>query len=214
MSGVLNMLVGKKLSPEEQVKKWRSDMRQQERELERRIRSIDSEEAKVKRDIKAAAKRGDKTSCMTLAKEVVNARKAKERMYTSKAQMNSIIMQLQQQVAMIKVAGNIQKSAELMKLVNKLIKVPEMSKNMQEMQREMMKAGIIEEMMNDAIDMADDEGIDDESEEIVDKVLLELTDGLLGQAGSVKQDMENPTEETEELGDKSMEVRFEALKAT
>ena len=73
-------------------------MRQQQRELERRIKSIDTEEMKVKRDIKAAAKRGDKTSCMTLAKEVLNSRKAKERMYTSKAQMNSVVMQLEQQV--------------------------------------------------------------------------------------------------------------------
>ena len=40
-----------------------------------------------------------------------------------------------------------------------------------------IQAGIIEEMMNDAIDMGDEEGLEEESEEIVDKVLFELTDG-------------------------------------
>ncbi|TPX38134.1 hypothetical protein SmJEL517_g00374 [Synchytrium microbalum] len=212
MADLLNMIIGKRLTPDEQVRKWRSDMRSQEREIDKRIRSIETEEAKIKRDIKAAAKRNDTTSCRILAKEVVRARKAKERMYTSKAQMNSVVMQLQQQVAMVKVAGHLQKSTEMMKLVNKLVKLPEISKNMEEMQREMMKAGIIEEMMNDAIELGDDDGIEEESDEIVDKVLFELTDGLLGQAGSVKQD--EPDEVEEEPAEKVMAARLKALKAT
>jgi charged multivesicular body protein 3 len=52
---------------------------------------------KVKRSLKEAAKKGDKTVCTMLAKEIVRSRKAKDRLHTSKAQMNSVVMQLQQQ---------------------------------------------------------------------------------------------------------------------
>ena len=56
------------------------------------------EEEKVKKSIKEAAKRGDQVICKTLAKELIRSKKAKERLHTSKAQMNSIILQLQQQL--------------------------------------------------------------------------------------------------------------------
>jgi charged multivesicular body protein 3 len=44
---------------------------------------------------------------------------------------------------------------------------------------------VIEEMMNDAIDMRDEDDIEEEAAEEVDKILYELTDGLLGEIGPV-----------------------------
>ena len=98
MSQVLEMIIGKKLTPEEQVKKWRSSIRAQERDLDKTIRSIDTEEQKAKKLLKQAAKRNDKTSCNILAKEIVASRKARDRIYTSKAQLNSLVMSMQQQL--------------------------------------------------------------------------------------------------------------------
>lgn len=40
-------------------------------------------------------------------------------------------------------------------------------------------------MLEDTLEMEDDEELEEEADEEVDKVLLELTDGKLGQAGSV-----------------------------
>jgi charged multivesicular body protein 3 len=40
-------------------------------------------------------------------------------------------------------------------------------------------------MMNDAIEMRDEEDIEEEAAEEVDKILYELTDGLLGEIGPV-----------------------------
>ncbi|GFZ20429.1 SNF7 family protein [Actinidia rufa] len=62
-----------------------------------------------------------------------------------------------------------------MKLVNDLMKAPEIAITMQEFSKEMTKAGIIEETVNDAIDSAlDSEDIEDEIDEEVDKVLTAL----------------------------------------
>ncbi|KAJ3179355.1 Charged multivesicular body protein 3 [Geranomyces variabilis] len=182
MASVMQMFIGKKLTPEEQVKKWRQSVRAQERELDKSMRGIDAEEMKVKRHLKAAAKRNDATSCRILAKEIVTSRKARDRLATSKAQLNSLTMNMQQQLATMKIAGTVQKSTQIMKLVNNLVKLPEISATMQEMGQEMMKAGIIEEMMEDTLEMGDEDEIEAEADEEVNKVLFELTDGMLGEA--------------------------------
>ena len=59
-----------------------------------------------------------------LAKEVLHTRKAVNRMYTNKAQLTAINAQLTEQLAMVKVAGTLSKSTEVMTLVNNLVKVP------------------------------------------------------------------------------------------
>lgn len=87
---------------------------------------------------------------------------------------------------MYKVTGSMQKSTEIMKLSNQLVKLPQVSKVMREMSQEMMKAGIMEELLDDTLDSGvlgeDDEELETEAEGEVDKVLFQLTDGKLGQA--------------------------------
>ena len=56
---------------------------------------IQREEEKVRKSIKNAAKRGDTGTAKMLAKEVVRSRKAVNRLHTSKAQMNSVVMQME-----------------------------------------------------------------------------------------------------------------------
>ena len=53
---------------------------------------------KVKKSIKDAAKKGQTDVCKILAKEVVQSRKAVGKLYASKAQMNSVLMQMQHQL--------------------------------------------------------------------------------------------------------------------
>ncbi|KAL5146695.1 Vacuolar protein sorting-associated protein 24 1 [Glycine soja] len=77
--------------------------------------------------------------------------------------------------AIARTVGHLSKSAEVMKLVNNLMKAPEMAVTMQEFSKEMTKAGVIEEIVNDAVDSAlDSEDIEDEIEEEVDKVLTAI----------------------------------------
>jgi charged multivesicular body protein 3 len=47
----------------------------------------------------------------------------------------------------------------------------------------------MEEMMEETIDAVDDEEIEQEADEEVEKVLYELTDGKLGQAGRVNTEL-------------------------
>ncbi|XP_039287599.1 charged multivesicular body protein 3 [Nilaparvata lugens] len=175
--------------PKEQVNEWCHKIRKEGYQLDRQIRAIQREEEKVKRSLKEAAKKGDKSVCIVLAKEVVRARKAINKIYTSKAHLNSIQMQMKNQLATLRVAGSLQKSTEVMQAMQRLIKVPEVAATMREMSKEMMRAGIIEEMLEDTMSSIEDpEEMEEEAQEEVDKVLWELTAGALGQAPAAVTD--------------------------
>ncbi|KAK1571050.1 hypothetical protein Q3G72_011173 [Acer saccharum] len=164
-----------KVNPQQQLRDWQRKLRQECRNVERQIRDIQREEKSVQKAIKDAAKRNDMVSAKALAKEVLMSRKAVNRLYENKAQLNSISMHLGESVAISRTVGHLSKSAEVMKLVNDLMKAPEMAATMQEFSKEMTKAGVIEEMVNDSLDTAlDSDDIEEEIEEEVDRVLTEL----------------------------------------
>lgn len=74
-----------------------------------------------------------------------------------------------------KVTGHMQKSTEVMKMMGKLVKVSEVSATMQAMQQEMMKAGVIEEMVDSAMEALDGSDEEEEADAEVEKVMAELS---------------------------------------
>ncbi|KAG9317668.1 Snf7-domain-containing protein [Chiua virens] len=193
-------------TPEEKVRVWQGKLRAESRQLDREMRQLDAATQKARLMVKQLATKGDVKSARILAKEVVRSNKQKDRLSVSKARLGSIGTQLTQQLAMLKVTGSLQKSTEIMKLSNSLIKLPQISQAMREMNMEMTKAGIMEEMLEDMLEMDEEEGIEEEADAEVDKVLFELTNGKLGQAGTVG--VEVPTAQ-ERLEEEEMEKTME-----
>ncbi|KAF8897584.1 vacuolar sorting protein VPS24 [Infundibulicybe gibba] len=185
-------------TPEERVKAWQTKLRAESRQLDREMRQLDMATSKARQSVKQLAVKGDVKSARILAREVVRSNKQKDRLSVSKARLGSIGTQLSQQMAMIKVTGSLQKSTEIMKLSNALIKLPQISQTMREMSMEMTKAGVMEEMMEDTLEMDDDEELVEEADAEVDKVLFDLTNGKLGQAGSVGTDIPSLEDRLEE----------------
>ena len=218
-------LFGKSPDPKDQVNDWTKKLRKEGNQIERQINGIKREEAKVTKSLKDAAKKGDKDVCKILAKEIVNSRKSVNKLYAAKANINSVSMQMKNQLAMVKVAGSLQQSTEVMKTMQQLVKLPEIQKTMMEMSREMMKAGIIEEMMEDTMEgLTEGEDMEEEVEAAVDKVLFELTAGKLGEAPAALKDTlpapaaaaasPGPAEaESEEEDMEEMQSRLEALRS-
>ena len=60
-----------------------------------------------------------------MAKEIVGSQRAVSKLYASKAQINSVIMQMESQASMVRMSKGIQASTDVMKLMNKLTKVIE-----------------------------------------------------------------------------------------
>lgn len=112
-------------------------------------------------------------------------RRTIESMMTAQAQMNSIGMQLQSQVAIIKVQGAMSKSTEIMKLVGNLIKLPEIQESMLEMSREMIRSGMIEDSVNEALDSLNGDEVEAQAQVEMDKILAELSIEVTGRASAV-----------------------------
>ncbi|KAK1125065.1 Charged multivesicular body protein 3 [Melipona quadrifasciata] len=211
-------------NPKEMVQEWTHKLRKEGYQLDRQVRAIQREEEKIKRSLKEAAKKGDKDVCKILAKEIIRARKTCNKLYTSKAHMNSVSLQMKNQLATIRVAGSVQKSTEVMQAMQSLVRVPEVAATMRELSKEMMKAGIIEEMLDETMESVEDsEEVEDEADEEIDKILWEVTAGQLGTAPAVVTETPGSVvastsaeEESEDVNDKELEemkLRLQSLRS-
>ncbi|KAF2226962.1 charged multivesicular body protein 3 [Elsinoe ampelina] len=226
MQTVKHMLWGP--SPEEQKRKCNTLVRQNIRKLDRDINQLKQLEGKTKTYIQQAAKRAERNPSQgkqaaketrTFAKELIKIRKQGQRLNTSKAQLQSVGMQVNEAFSVRKIEGSIKASTGIMKDVNTLVKLPELTGTMRELSQELMKAGIIEEMVGDTLDAQEGLEEDEEAEEEVEKVLGEiLKDKLPPSAAQGELAPVEPVEATEEEEDQeevlaAMRGRLEALKS-
>ena len=155
------------------------------------------------------------------ARELIRVRKQSARLQTSKAQLQSVSMQINEAFSIRKIEGSIKASTGIMKNVNALVRLPELTGTMRELSQELVKAGIIEEMVGDALpDSELLEGEDEEAEMEVDKVLSEvLKDKLpqqekpLDELPTANVPVEAEEEEDQEEMLAAMRGRLEALKS-
>lgn len=57
-----------------------------------------------------------------------------------------------------------------MRAMQQLVKLPEISRTMQDLSKEMMKAGIIDEMLEETLDVMEPEEFEEETDKEIDKV--------------------------------------------
>lgn len=210
------------------MRKCNSLIRANTRKLDRDILQLKTVEQKTKQYILAASKRGQRNPSQAkqaasetrqFARELIRVRKQSARLHTSKAQLQSVQMQVNEAFSVRKIEGSLKASTAIMKDVNVLVKLPELTGTMRELSQELMKAGIIEEMVGDTL--PDDgllEGEDEEAEAEVDKVLGELLPKVEGKKIDEKPVEEEPVEEEEDYEDQEatlaqMRGRLEALKS-
>lgn len=206
------------------------------RKIDRDITAVKQVEIKTKNLIVQADRRAQKDPARRkqaeqeargFARELIRARKASNRLVTSKAQLASVQMQVNEAFAVRKIEGSIRASVGIMKDVNALIRLPELAGTMQELSTELMKAGVIEEMVDETLP-EDDELLeeDEEAEGEVDKVLGEILKGKMEKSGQMPsappQKVEEPAqpaaaaEEDEEDMEATMDQmrnRLEALRS-
>jgi len=126
---------------------------------------------------------------------------------------------------MVRAAGCIKRSTDVMTAMNKLVKIPELQKTMLEMAREMERAGLIEETIGDALGVLDGDEVETETENEVNKVVAELTGDLFKDTAATptalpqtavpaqpEAQQETPVEEDAAPGDlDAMKARLQAL---
>ena len=173
-----------------QRKKCQRLVTTESRILEKQIRACEASEAKARRLIEASARRGCENPSQAkqaaaetrlFARELIRARKQTARVTTSKAQLESVGMQVNQALRMNKMQVSLNQATGIMKGVNTLVQLPELMGTMRELSQELLKADIVGQMTEDMMpDAQIVEGEDEAAESEVDKVLGEVlkTPGL------------------------------------
>ncbi|KAL9107391.1 MAG: hypothetical protein Q9227_007675 [Pyrenula ochraceoflavens] len=218
-----------KPDPAAQMRKCNSLIKANTRKLDRDIAQLKILDQKTRQYILQASRRGQRNPSQakqaaaetrTFAKELLRVRKQSARLHTSKAQLQSVGMQVNEAFSTRKIEGSLKASTGIMKDVNTLVRLPELTGTMQQLSQELMKAGIIEEMVGDTL--PNDELLENEDEEAeaeVDKVLGEVLQGKLGKVEAPAPKLpEQPVEEEEDFEDQEatleqMRGRLEALKS-
>lgn len=127
-------------------------------------------------------------------------------------------MQVNEAFAVRRIEGSIRASVGIMKDVNSLIRLPELAGTMRELSVELMKAGIIEEMVGDSLpedmDLLDEEEAETEVDKVLGEVLKDRTAKL--PAAPVTEEPAPVAAEEEEEAEASlddMRSRLEALRS-
>ena len=205
-------------------------MRSNTRKLDRDIANLKSLEGKTRTLILQASKRAQRNPSQAqqaraetriFARELIRVRRQEQRLATSRATLASVGMQVNEAFAMRKIEGSIKNSTGIMKDVNMLVRLPELTGTMRELSQELMKAGIIEEMVSDTLEQEDLEEDTEEAETEVDKVLGEiLRDKVQTPGAQVPTELvpAEPDEAVEEDAEQEemlaqMRGRLEALKS-
>lgn len=126
-------------------------------------------------EIKKMAKSGNREACKILAKQLVQLRKQKNRTYAVSSKVTSMSTQTKVMNSQMKMAGAMSSTAKTMQAVNKKMDPQKTLKTMQDFQKENMKMGMTEDMINDTLDdIFEDSGDEEESQDIVNQVLDEI----------------------------------------
>ena len=173
----------KKLPPAEQAKEWKKEIRQQRRMIDRQIRKIEMEEDKVKLKIKTLMKQGHGDAVMPLVQGIAESKKARSKLLKTGTQLDSLIRQIDLQVAQVKVTGCFKQSAEVTHMMNQFVKLPEMQATAQRLSQEMQKAGLASEMMDEALDEVNGDVEPEDQELAVKMIFNEIAKEVTKQTG-------------------------------
>ncbi|KAF2495911.1 hypothetical protein BU16DRAFT_617440 [Lophium mytilinum] len=217
-----------KPTPEEQKRKCNALVRSNVRKLEREIQGFKTAETKAKALIVEHSKRAQRASpnsgaairerdaTREFARSLITIRKQNSRLLTGKAQLQSVQMQVNEAFSVRKIEGSLRASTGIMKDVNSLVRLPELTGTMRELSQELVRAGIIEEMVGDSLpDSELLEGEDDAAEAEVDKILGEILKDRLPASAEKPVDSVPTVPVTEENNEeelKEMKGRLQALR--
>ena len=156
-------------------------MREQQRLVQRSIREIDRErmslqqnEKKTIIEIKKLAKQGQVPAAKILAKDLVRTRAYITKMYTMRAQLQTVSMQLTTMKTTAAMNQAMAGATKAMMRMNAKMNLPAMQKITMEFQKQNEIMGMKEEMMNDVMEDMTEDDEDEESEDIINQTLEEI----------------------------------------
>ncbi|XP_036401217.1 charged multivesicular body protein 2b-like [Megalops cyprinoides] len=206
----------KKKTVDDVIKEQNRELRGTQRQIARDRAALEKQEKQIELEIKKMAKTGNKEACKILAKQLVQLRKQKNRTYAVSSKVTSMSTQTKVMSSQMKMAGAMATTTKTMQAVNKKMDPQKTLQTMQNFQKENMKMGMTEEMINDTLDeMFEESGDEDESQDIVNQVLDEIGIEISGKmVNAPSADRSLPSASTSKaagISDEEIERQLRAL---
>lgn len=161
-------------------KETKSTIRSNQRQIDRDIRDLERQEKQLLQEIKTRAKspgvnpQTDK-GLKSQARQLVQLRKQKEKLYETKATLNSVGMQATAMATQVSAAAAVGSVTTALSSANAVMDAKQLGITMNEFMKANETAKLKEEMMNDALAEAFDESdVEEEAEDVTNQVLAEL----------------------------------------
>lgn len=181
----MEWLFGKKITPEEMMRKNQRALNKAMRDLDREKMKMEQQEKKVIADIKKLAKEGQMDAVKIMAKDLVRTRRYVKKFMLMKANIQAVSLKIQTLKSQNTMAQAMKGVTSAMQSMNKTMNLPQIQKILQEFEKQSEIMDMKEEMINEAMDDAmEDEGDEEETDAVVaqvfDELGLQLNDQLSG----------------------------------
>jgi charged multivesicular body protein 2B len=206
----------KKVDTKEVARNAKKVVRSGERDLDKELRNLDRTEKQIIVDIKKLAKKGGSDGAVkTLARQLVTLRQQRDKLYAMRGHVTAVGHRTTAVASQAKMATIMSDVTGVMKSANDQMSAQDVAKIMASFARENEVMGMQEDLMDDAlIDAFDGEGVEEESDAIVDSVLAEIGLETLGKMASAPTTATaSATGESDELADLEADELLRKLQA-
>lgn len=181
----MEWLFGKRVTPEEMLRKNQRALNKAMRDLDREKMRMEQQEKKVIADIKKLAKEGQMDAVKIMAKDLVRTRRYVKKFMLMKANIQAVSLKIQTLKSQNTMAEAMKGVTKAMQNMNRQLNMPQIQKILADFERQSEIMDMKEEMINDVMDDAmEDEGDEEETDAVVSQVLdelgLQLNDQLSG----------------------------------
>ncbi|KAF6773561.1 hypothetical protein AHF37_07629 [Paragonimus kellicotti] len=160
-----------KTTGSKQVRENERLIRSAKRDLTRDQQELRKEESRLETEIKRSAAKGDKKGCAILAKQLIEVRKQVTRNLTVQSNLTSVSSGQRIAASTMTMGKVIGSATGVMKEMNKNMDRAKMGQTLQDFSKLQLEIGMKEEAMDDVMDSVD---FEDETDEVVNRVLDEL----------------------------------------
>lgn len=195
----------------EQHRRLKSVLKKNERHLNKSLNELSSLKKKTSTLIKQFAKKNDIKNIRIFAKELYQINQQYNRLYTSKAHLDSISMKIEEVFQLNMMQQSISTSTGLMKEVNSLIHLPQMRNTMMELEKELLRSGLINEIMDDTLDIVDNSINEEDLDEQVEQIIAQYTKDQLDKFENIPR-VDLPKISVEECRDDEVDSMLNEMK--
>lgn len=210
----MDWIFGKTPTVKEQQRQNDRELRKAARDLDRDKANLEREEKKLEMEIKKMAKEGDNEGCKILAKQLVQLRKQKTRMFAANSKISNVQFHNKAMGSNIAIANAMGTTAKTMGSMNKVMNPHQIAKDMEAFKQANAKMDMTDEMISDTLDdIMGESGDEEESEGIVNQVLDEIGIEVSGKMAHAPSVSRNKIGESTTDADKELLAQLSKLKS-